>query len=110
MPYDSKLKKLSSCVNDDEIIVVSGYLNQANMSDRSKEPYIMPHSSTIATLIVRCILNKGHHSTEWTLSDVHHKYWITCGMVVVKKVINACIICKRLFGNPVQQKMTELPL
>ena len=109
VPYDSKLRKLSPCVNDDEIIVVSGHLKHANTSDRSKEPYIVPHSSAIGTFIVRSIHNKVHHFTEWTLSDVRQKYWITHGRVVVKKVIHACITCKRLLGNPVQQKMADLP-
>ena len=43
VPYNSKLKKLSPRVNDDEIIVVSERLKHANTSDRSKEPYIVPH-------------------------------------------------------------------
>ena len=109
VPCDSKLKKLFPRVNEDEIIVVSGLLKHANTSDGTKEPYIVPYSSAIATLIVQSIHNKGHHSTEWTLSDVCQKYSITRGGVAVKKVIHACIACKRLFGNPVQQKMADLP-
>ena len=77
VPYDSILRKLSPRVNDDEIIVVLGCLQHANTSNRSKEPYIVPHSSAITTLIVRSIHNQGHHYTEWTLSDVSQKYWIT---------------------------------
>ena len=70
LQYDSKLKKLSPRMNDDEIIVVSGHLKHAHTSDRSKKPYIVPHSSAIATRIVRSIHNKGHHSPEWKFSGV----------------------------------------
>ena len=70
MPYDSKLKKLSPCVNDGEIIVDLGRLKHANTSDRSKEPYIVPHSSAMATIIVQSIHNKGHHSTDWIFINV----------------------------------------
>ena len=106
---ESSLRKLAPRLDDDGIIVVSDRLKHANISARSKEPYIIPHGSNIATMIVRAYHDRSHHATEWTLSDIRQRYWITRGRSLVKRIIHGCITCKRLYSRPATQMMSDLP-
>ncbi|XP_076037500.1 uncharacterized protein LOC143022959 [Oratosquilla oratoria] len=46
---------------------------------------------------------------EWTLSRVRKKFWIIRGRKLVKRVKMDCIVCKRLYGAPMNQRMSDLP-
>ena len=67
---ETSLWKLAPRLDDDSILVVSGRLKHENISTRSKEPYIIPHGSNRATMIVRAYHDRSYHATEWTLSDI----------------------------------------
>ena len=57
------------------------------LDDDDKEPYIIPHGSNIATIIVRAYHDRSHHATEWMLSDIRQRYWITRGRSLVKLLL-----------------------
>ncbi|XP_035218692.1 uncharacterized protein LOC118191935 [Stegodyphus dumicola] len=44
-----------------------------------------------------------------TLSKVRNKFWIPKGRQVVKKVINACLVCKKFAAKPTKQSKGQLP-
>ncbi|XP_076047301.1 uncharacterized protein LOC143028822 [Oratosquilla oratoria] len=46
---------------------------------------------------------------EWTLSQVRKKFWIIRGRKLVKRVKMDCMVCKRLYGAPMNQRMSDLP-
>ena len=60
-----------------------------------KYPHSIPHDHHIST-IVRDLHNATHLGTEWTVSLLRAKYWITKVRVVVKRVKNDCIVCKKV--------------
>jgi hypothetical protein len=74
-----------------------------------QHPVIIPGSDPIARAIVMDTHNVGHVGIEWTLSQVRAKYWITKGRSVTKSTLKDCVICKRLYGKAMQQKMADLP-
>ena len=105
----SVLKDLCPMLKDG-LLCVGGRISHANVSEIQKHPYIVPHKSDLSLKIVREIHNDAHLGTEWTLSLVRHKYWITSGRSVVKKVRHACVKCRRINALPCTQQMADLPV
>ena len=105
----SSLKDLSPLLDQNGLLCVGGRLRHANLQDSQKHPYIIPHDHDIALKIVREIHNDAHLGTEWTLSLLRTKYWITRARSVVKRVRHSCITCRRLNSSTCSQKMADLP-
>jgi hypothetical protein len=105
----SSLSDLVPLLNEDGLLCVGGRLRHANLHDSQKHPWIIPHGHEIALKIVREIHNDAHLGTEWTLSLLRAKYWITRARTVVKKVRHNCVGCRRLNASPCLQKMADLP-
>ena len=46
---------------------------------------------------------------EVILSKLKCKYWIIRANTMVRKVVNSCLLCKRIRGKPGSQLMANLP-
>ena len=104
----SNLRSLMHRLDDEGLLVVSGRLKQAEMPLHHREPYVIPHNSDVSVKIARYYHNMAHHGVEWTLSDIRERFWITNAMVVVKRVKEACLTCKRLYTSVNNQQMADL--
>ena len=105
----SSIARLNPVLNDDGLLVVGGRLKHSALSVTQKHPIILPYSSLLSKLIVRSEHNKCHLGTEWILSHLRRKYWITRARVLIKSVSRDCVICRKLFAKPLDQKMADLP-
>ena len=47
--------------------------------------------------------------TEWTLSLLREKFWVTRARYVINSVKRNCVVCRKLYGSPCGQKMADLP-
>ena len=106
----SSVKNLSPFIDEEGLVRVGGRLRNAMISRDSKNPYLVPHSHPIAKLIARDFHDVAHLGTEWVVSLVRRRYWITRVRNVVKSVARNCFKCKRLFASPSSQFMADLPL
>ena len=88
---------------------VGGRIKNALVDQDCKHPIIMPHQSPVSMLIVRDIHNIAHLGTEWMISQVRMKFWITKVRHVTSKVRRDCVTCKRLYALPCDQRMADLP-
>ncbi|XP_076032463.1 uncharacterized protein LOC143020186 [Oratosquilla oratoria] len=104
----SSIYKLSPILIDG-LLVVGGRLKHAALNGQAINPVILPHNHRLSTLIVRDCHNSSHVGVEWTLSRVRKKFWIIRGRKLVKRVKMDCIVCKRLYGAPMNQRMSDLP-
>ncbi|XP_076065116.1 uncharacterized protein LOC143039141 [Oratosquilla oratoria] len=104
----SSIYKLSPILIDG-LLVVGGRLKHAALNGQAINPVILPHNHRLSTLIVRDCHNSSHVGVEWTLSRVRKKFWIIRGRKLVKRVKMDCIVCKRLYGDPMNQRMSDLP-
>ncbi|XP_076032233.1 uncharacterized protein LOC143020014 [Oratosquilla oratoria] len=104
----SSIYKLSPILIDG-LLVVGGRLKHAALNGQAINPVILPHNHRLSTLIVRDCHNSSHVGVEWTLSRVRKKIWIIRGRKLVKRVKMDCIVCKRLYGAPMNQRMSDLP-
>jgi len=110
VPKSSSIRSLLPILNKDEILCVGGrlkYMKKANINNIHQ--YIIPHDHPVARLIVREQHNKAHQGTEWTLSLLREKFWITRARGLIKQIRKACTMCKRWFDLPQKQQMANLP-
>ena len=105
---NSKIFKLLPMM-EDGIIVVGGRLKYAALTHRSKHPIILPHNHKVSRMIVQDYHGATHLGTEWTLSQVRGKFWITKARNIIKSVKRKCVTCRKLYGQPGCQKMADLP-
>ena len=105
----SPMKKLNPVLDADGILRAGGRLRQANMGEDAKQPYIIPGQSHIAKLIIQDIHSAAHLGTEWVLSIIRRKYWITRARRYIRQVGKNCITCRKLYSKPACQKMADLP-
>lgn len=104
----SSVRNLSPFLDQDGLLKVGGRLNRAKDA-LCKQPILIPHSHPVSRRIALYYHNKAHLGTEWVLSDLRSKFWITKGRVVVKGVSKDCVMCRKLFAPVSEQKMADLP-
>ena len=105
----SKLASLNPVLIEG-VLRVGGRIGKAPLSTDLKHPIIIPADSHIAELIIRDVHEKtGHGGREQVLSRVREKFWIVSGNALTRKVLKACVPCRRRFGSPLSQRMADLP-
>lgn len=104
----SSLCKLSPKLSDG-MIVVGGRLSRAQIPAESKSPIILPKNHKISRMVALEYHNYAHLGVEWVLSRLRSRYWIVNARSIVKKLRFSCVVCKRLYGKPMSQKMSDLP-
>ena len=109
----SHVSSLMPMMNEKGIVCVGGRLRNMKGDDQwrqpSMHPMLLPPDHDVTKLIVKEYHEIAHQGTEWTLSLVRYKFWITKPRSVIKKVRKDCRVCRRLFNRPVNQKMADLP-
>ena len=106
----SSIRNLLPSLNQQGVLCVGGRLRNAkNIEIETKNPYIMPPEEAVTKLIVKEYHDIAHQGTEWTLSLLRKKYWITKPRRVIKAVRKECVPCKKMFDQPKNQKMADLP-
>jgi hypothetical protein len=111
LPVSSGLSKLCPFL-EDGVLRVGGRVQASKMlSKREKHPAILPRWCHVTNLIVKHYHEKSHHQgRSITLSLVRQSgYWVVGGSSVVKKVIQNCVVCKKLRGKNCEQIMGNLP-
>ena len=106
---DSSIRSLSPIVDDSGLLRIGGRLRLAT-DDVCAQPVIVPHCHPVAVCIVEDVHRVAHLGTEWVVSLIRRKYWITKVRVLVKGVSRKCFTCKRLFAPPSSQMMADLPV
>ena len=105
----SSVRKLCPILADDGILRVGGRLRLTKATGFCTQQILIPHRSKIAPLIARHYHRQGHLGTEWVVSRIRTKFWITKARAVVKAVSADCVCCRKWFSEPMGQKMADLP-
>ena len=105
----SALKMLDPFLDSEGLLRVGGRLRQANSANVSKHAILIPHKHAVAKLISSSFHTVAHLGTEWVVSLIRRRYWITKIRSVVKSVAKSCVTCKKLFASTCNQKMADLP-
>jgi len=87
---------------DDDLIRVGGRLCKSDLPYDCKYPVVLPSAHTVTTMIVRYFHERvGHLGVSTVLAR---------GYSTVRRVIGRCVVCRKVQGRVVEQKMANLPL
>lgn len=108
---NSKLVKLTPYYDEtDGLIKMRGRVQYANLNEIEKHPIILPYNSYLVKLIVEDVHRKQLHSgINHTLIAVRDKYWVIKGRSLVRRVVKACLVCRRYAPIRLQVQMPPLP-
>ncbi|KAJ8019307.1 hypothetical protein HOLleu_42169 [Holothuria leucospilota] len=103
----SSLRQLNPFLDSKGLLRVGSRL-RARLSANS-HPYILSGDHVIATAIIRDAHDVAHVGVEWVLGITRKDYWITKARPLVKRILKACLTCRRLYSKPHPQLMADLP-
>ena len=100
-PPASLPRQLDLFLDDDGIVRCSGRFKYANLSYMRKYPIFLPRQSYLTELIIgdRHRRNK-HAGVKTTLAEIREEYWIPRGRRLVQRIINNCVVCRRITAKP----------
>ncbi|KAJ8333724.1 hypothetical protein SKAU_G00410430 [Synaphobranchus kaupii] len=105
----SHLIKLDPVIQDG-VLRVGGRLCASAMPEHVKHPAIIPKDLHVTTLILQDIHEKiGHCGRNYMLSRLRQRYWIPSANSIVRKFLSRCVICRKVKGKALGQKMANLP-
>ncbi|XP_078380254.1 uncharacterized protein LOC144663213 [Oculina patagonica] len=107
----SVLFRLDPFIGDDGLLRVGGRLRRASLEYGEKHPVLLPKGHHISKLIVRHYHCQVHHQGRQITHGAIRQagYWLVNGHHTVSKELSDCIICKKLRGPPLEQRMADLP-
>ena len=106
----STLIRLGPFMDEQGMLRVGGRLKNAPVPFDEKFPIVLPGKHGLTTLIIRDYHEKlGHMGYGTVLTNMRARFWVTNGPSCVKRIVRACVICKRVQGRFMQQRMSELP-
>ena len=108
IPRRSPILKLDPVLQSD-LLVVGGKLGYSNLK-LVKHPIILPKNDKVSELIVNDYHCMNHLGVEWNLSKIRAKFWVISARNMLKARARVCTWCKRLYGKPMEQKMSNLPM
>ena len=107
----SPLYQLDPFVDLDGIVRVGGRLRRAQLEYGEKHPALLPKNHHIASLVVRHYHNEVHHQGRQITHGAIRQagYWLIGGHRTVAKELTKCVVCKKLRGPLLDQRMADLP-
>lgn len=107
---DSPLCNLSSKLDENGLLILSGRLQFSEFTQTEKHPWILPSKCTFTTLIIQQAHEKlFHFGVATTLAHLRERYFIIKGRKTVKSVLKNCVICKKFNSSPGRQDIAPLP-
>ena len=96
---------------DTKLVRVVGRIELAFEAEGSVPPILLPDKHPVTDLIIRQAHHQVLHAgTRATLTHLRETYWIVRGRQQVKRVINSCVICKKLNSRSFDELPACLPL
>ena len=107
----SRLRRLAVVVDGDGLLRVGGRLRHGSLGPEVKHPVILPGDHVVTKLLINHFHQAVHHQGRGiTASEVRgHGFWVVGLTRLVKRLIWSCVTCRRLRGQPQQQRMASLP-
>ena len=104
------LRKLNPFIDDRGLLRVGGRLHHASMSYENKHPIILSSKCAVVATLVNAIHKVlGHLGRETMVASLKRTYWIIGLNTLIRNVLYSCVTCRKLNGQPYNQKMASLP-
>ncbi|GBP39007.1 hypothetical protein EVAR_89229_1 [Eumeta japonica] len=109
-PRGSSLRALDVMLTDDWLRVGGRLRRSPTLSFDEKHPIILDGRDHAVRLLVEHYHRRaGHANHEAVVNIIRERFWITRLRPTVKKVANACRLCRVRRAQPVTPKMADLP-
>ena len=107
----SALYRLDPFVDDNGILRIGGRLRRARLEYKEKHPVLLPKGYHVSKLIVRHYHGQVHHQGRQITHGAIRQagYWLVDGNHEVAKELSLCVLCKKLRGPRLEQRMADLP-
>ncbi|XP_075151925.1 uncharacterized protein LOC142225965 isoform X3 [Haematobia irritans] len=108
---NSSIKSLNPYVDDENILRVSGRIENATcLAFETRRPIILPKDSQFTQLVVQSYHQKFLHINMATvISEIRLRFWIPSLRQLLKSVISKCSACRIRAAKPSQPQMAPLP-
>ena len=105
----SNLSKLGVFLKDG-MLRVGGRLGRADMQFSERCPLVLPSQHEVTSLLVRHYHEElCHLGVAAVLGRSRERYWIIKGHATVRRELNRCVVCRKVKGRQLQQRMADLP-
>lgn len=104
------LQSLHPFIDGMGFLRVGGRLHHSDIPYAQKHQIFLPKNSHVTNCIIISEHERLLHAgSKLLLSNLNQKYWITNGLLYVKKIIHKCIVCFRQKATASKQLMGSLP-
>ena len=94
--YKQLIKKLG-LVEEDGILKCTGRLGNSDLDLDVQKPILLPRKHRFTWLIIEACHQRVHHcGVRSTLAELRSRFWVPNGRQTVKKILGACLTCKKL--------------
>ena len=107
----SSLYRLDPFIDSNGLLCVGGRLRRANLEQAEKHPVFLPKNHHVTNLLVHHyherVHHQGRHITQGAIRQAG--YWLIGGHRTIARELRKCVICKKLRGPVLEQRMADLP-
>ena len=94
----------------DGLIKGGGRLSSSDLTFNRKHPILIPDTELGDALIGQIHHSTGHQGRKVNAAIIRENgYSVLGGRKRIQKIISACVYCRTLRMNPMEQKMADLP-
>ena len=99
-------------VDEKGLLRCQGRINNSDLEIQQKNPILLPSRHPYVDMVVKEYHQRvKHNGVNDTLVALREKYWILRGRQAVKRIVKACVICRRMEGPPYPiQVSADLPV
>ena len=112
IPSSSYLANLCLMIDKKGILRVGGRIHKSqHISEGERHPIILPRQSHVTKVIITKVHNETNHGgRSLTLCELRTQgYYVHKGSKTVAKILNNCLVCRKIRRPPECQKMADLP-
>ena len=96
--------------HEDGYLRCKGRLGRGKLPVDTKLPILLPNSHHFTDLVVQSAHEKVYHNgVREILLEIRSKYWIPKGRQIVKRILNKCLLCRKLGLPYPPTAVSELP-
>ena len=107
----SRLVQLHPVLDDGGLIRAKGRVFKAEALDQeARQPVILDNRHPLTALVIQQLhADGGHHGQERLINELRQRYWVLKTRSTVRKVTQACQVCKIQRAKPKAPEMAALP-
>ena len=111
LPENHRISLLSPFIDRENILRVGGRLSRSSIPSDRKHPMLLPENHAVTKLVLvhhhETVGHQGNHLTHGSLRE--NGFHIMNGKTLIRKMIENCVICRRLRAPLMTQVMADLP-